>query len=371
MADKIISWAYYNPVRVISQPGIIESLHKIVPSGKILIVTDSWFTSSGVIERVKKYLTDRKVVIYDKVLPNPELDAIDLACQEFKSNNFECIMAIGGGSVLDTAKALAVLLGGKNSSTLNDIFRNNKKPDWHNSLFLIAIPTTSGTGSEVTPFATVWDSVTGKKFSIAGDFVYPSIALLDPELTIELPESITLHTGLDALSHSLESLWNKNRTPASIGFAMSSLSLIIESLPYLINGENNIQLRTKLQGASTLAGMAISQTRTALAHSISYPITLKLGVPHGLAASFTLGALLDVYLENNPDSSINRENLIFIKNFLIKLDLKKVIFQYGKAEDIIALIPQMYEPSRADNYAFAVDEKFIYQIVEKSLAIDR
>jgi alcohol dehydrogenase len=371
MQDKIISWMHYNPVRVISNAGIIESLYNIVPPGKILIVTDSWFTSSGEIDRVKKYLLDREVVIHDRVLPNPELDAIDLACQELKSNNFECIIALGGGSVIDTAKAIAVLLAGESSSTLGDIFRNNKKPEWHNSLFLIAIPTTAGTGSEVTPFATVWDSVTGKKFSIAGDFVYPSVALLDPELTIGLPESITLHTGLDALSHSLESLWNKNRTPASIGFAMSSLSLIIESLPYLIKGENSIQLRAKLQWASTLAGMAISQTRTALAHSISYPVTLKLGAPHGLAASFTLEALLDVYLENNPGSSFDLEILNSIKNFLITLDLKKLILKYGTAEDIIVLIPKMYEPSRADNYSFEVDEKFIYQIVGKSLAKDK
>ena len=367
MQDKTISWIHYNPVRIISNAGVIESLDKLTPSGKILIVTDLWFTSSGVIDRIKKYLTGRDVVIYDRVLPNPELDAIDLACQELSSNSFVSIIALGGGSVIDTAKALAVLLAGENRSTLSDIFRNNKKPDWSKSLFLVAIPTTSGTGSEVTPFATVWDSVTGKKFSIAGDFVYPSIALLDPELTLELPELITFNTGLDAVSHALESIWNKNSTPVSSGFAVRSLSLVMDSFPALLKGGTGVDLRAMMLWASTLSGMAISQTRTALAHSISYPITLNLGVPHGLAAGFTLPALIDVFFDEVTDYSNDILILKDVRKFLAGENLSEKILNYSSVDKIKSLIPQMYEPTRADNYAFEVNEEFISQIVEKSL----
>jgi alcohol dehydrogenase len=367
VSDKNLSWSFYNPVKVITAEGALDSLAGMVPAGDLLLVTDSWFTKSGTVSRVREILKGRSVEVYDAVLPNPELEAIDTAFTGLRDRKFSCVIALGGGSVMDTAKALAVLLADTGGSTLDAAFRGKGKPGWSNKLFLIAVPTTAGTGSEVTPFATIWDSVTGKKFSMAGDFVFPSIALLDPALTMELPDVITLNTGLDSISHALESLWNRNRTPVSAGFSIDSLRLALEALPALIKGEKTIELRAKMQWASTLAGMAISQTRTAIAHSISYPVTLKLGVPHGLAAGFTLTALIDRYLENPGNDVYESALLKNIREFLISLDMPKLVKNYGRADDFTNLISEMYEPSRADNYLFPVDVKFFESILAKSL----
>jgi phosphonate metabolism-associated iron-containing alcohol dehydrogenase len=153
---------------------------------------------------------------------------------------------------------------------------------------LIAIPTTAGTGSEVTPWATIWDRVRGKKYSLHLDETWPEAAVIDAELMLTLPTSVTVQSGLDALSHALESIWNRNANPLSRAFAVSAAREVIETLPALLKNMQSRELRLAMAGAALKAGMAFSNTKTALAHSISYEMTLRHGLPHGIACSFTL-----------------------------------------------------------------------------------
>ena len=139
---------------------------------------------------------------------------------------FKSVIAIGGGSVIDSAKAIRASMNLVETQPLIKFFRSNLKIRWSNTVKLVVIPTTSGTGSEVTPFATIWDARLNKKYSLTGDFVYPTYAILDPRLTSSLGRELTLYSGLDATSHALESIWNKNSHEESINIAIKALDLI-------------------------------------------------------------------------------------------------------------------------------------------------
>jgi phosphonate metabolism-associated iron-containing alcohol dehydrogenase len=155
---------------------------------------------------------------------------------------------------------------------------------------LIAVPTTAGTGSEVTPWATLWDRSSGtpRKHSLHVRETWPAAALVDPELTLSAPEAVTRNSALDALSHSLESIWNVNANPVSDTFAVEAARTIIATLPRLVSDPGDREARTRMSRAALFAGLAFSNTKTALAHSVSYEMTLRHGLPHGLACSFTL-----------------------------------------------------------------------------------
>jgi hypothetical protein len=149
---------------------------------------------------------------------------------------------------------------------------------------LIAIPTTAGTGSEVTPWATIWDQAAGQKYSLHQSCTWPEAAVIDAELMTSLPAGATLASGLDALSHALESIWNVNRNPVSMALAVQSARRTLATLPALMQDLGNAQLRSEMAEAALMAGLAFSNTKTALAHSLSYDITLQHGVPHGWPA---------------------------------------------------------------------------------------
>jgi len=161
---------------------------------------------------------------------------------------------------------------------------------------LIAVPTTAGTGSEVTPWATIWDRRAGRKHSLHQPWTWPEAAVLDAELMLSLPGGTTLASGLDALSHALESIWNVNRNPVSTGLAVTAARRIMKVLPALMRDTANLALRAEMAEAAVLAGLAFSNTKTALAHSLSYEITLQHGVVHGIACSFSLPRVLELAL---------------------------------------------------------------------------
>ena len=243
--------------------------------------------------------------------------------------------------------------------------RQEQAADWQEKLPLFVVPTTSGTGAEVTPFATVWDQRANKKYSVTGDHVIPDQVLLDPELTLSLPEQETLYTGLDAISHALESLWNVNRSPISSGFAIQALELAQTALPQVLKTPSDLQARRTMQEASVLAGMAISQTRTALAHSISYPLTSHYGVPHGLACSFTLPRLITTYLSEHsqcPEQAL----MLRLQKLLEGFHLDGHLAQYASKEQIFEVKDEMYHPDRAGNFICKVDKAEIDSILYSS-----
>lgn len=360
-------WNHCNPVKVVSGVDITNRLDEYCDKGNLLFITSAGFTNRGITERVVGVFRGETVKIVDTITPNPQLDDLDNLIEELGQTKFSGIVALGGGSVLDAAKAIAVTYGCGINRPLAALFRGGEKYALARSLPLIAIPTTSGTGSEVTPFATVWDCETHKKHSLSGPAVYPDYALLDPALTCTLPRGETLSTSLDAISHALESLWNNNRTPVSRAFATRALRLANTALPKIREAPHSIEYRATMQEASLLAGLAISQTRTAIAHSISYPLTSWHGVPHGLACSFTLPAIIDLVLPlgwlSNDEIDVVHET----KEMLQQIGMSEEIQNYLTLTDAENLIHEMYLPDRAGNFCITLQDGELSHILNASI----
>lgn len=344
------------PVAVRAGAGCLATLPSLVVPGAWLLVTTAGFTARGATARVRDLLEagGAGVRILDAVQPNPELDDLAAWADSLRGQPVRGIVALGGGSVLDAAKVLSVLLPADPGS-LSAALRDGCRATWKRSARLVAIPTTAGTGAEATPFATVWDSVQGRKHSLSDAALFPDHCLLDPELTLALPRTPTLHGGLDTTSHALESLWNRNRTPLTRIHALAALEQLVPALPAVLRDPTDLAARESMQLASLLAGMAISHTRTAVAHSISYPLTLRHGVPHGLACSFTLAALLRRHRHELAADAREASLLEATLAMLETLDLPRELARYVSPEAVLSLLPEMDTPDRSGNFRFEVD----------------
>ncbi len=280
-------WTYDNPVWIMFGAGSLNKIGDLVHGRAYCLVTYGEPLFHDIARRVAEAAGPAALVI-DNVISNPDLHMLGEACAQFAAARPvpEVIVALGGGSVIDTAKVVSA--GGNGFAAVKTYLEDGAGAEALTVIPIIAIPTTAGTGSEVTSWATLWDTDTGRKYSLARRSLYPTDALIDPELMAGMPRTLTLSTALDALSHSLESIWNVNSNPVSTNYAVNAVSEILTVLPELVVDLDNLDLRARIARAATFAGLAFSNTRTALAHSISYPITLRHGTPHGLACSFSL-----------------------------------------------------------------------------------
>lgn len=285
---------FFNPVHSVYGPGSLSSLPGLLAGRKAMVVTFPEARQLGLVDRLQALLGERLAGVIDTVQPNPDVAELQPLYDRFWSDahGAEVLVAVGGGSCIDTAKALMV---GTASGRFEDLVAAlvAGRPFTPARLkTLIAVPTTAGTGSEVTPWATVWERRAQKKHSLHLRETWPAAAIIDPQLMLSLPASVTLQSGLDALSHALESIWNVNANAVSDTFAVAAVREIFEALPRLMQQLGDLELRGRMALAALKAGMAFSNTRTALAHSISYEMTLRYGLPHGIACSFPLPMVL-------------------------------------------------------------------------------
>ena len=334
----------------------------------LVLVTESALKREN-IKNVLSALNLKKFTICSSIEPNPEIESINESTLSLIEDSFEHIVAIGGGSVIDTAKALSITLNIEEQKSISQILAQGKNYQSEKYLPLTAIPTTAGTGSEATPFATLWDKSSGKKYSLTNKILYPKNAVLIPELTLSLPPKQTLYTALDTLSHALESIWNKKTTEDIKTLSESAIALIIETLPRTLAEPCTLKHRVPLQLASFLAGIAISRTTTAIAHSISYPLTGHHGVPHGLACSFTLLELIKRLkkegLELLKDPNLTKS----LESLLISLNLKNEMLAHVTTEQISYHIPEMINRERTDNFLLKIDEEVVADIVRSSISL--
>ncbi|HSI02724.1 MAG TPA: iron-containing alcohol dehydrogenase PsrA [Reyranella sp.] len=288
-------WRYRNPVDVRFGPGSFDQLGGLVRGRAYCLVTyddaNGGDTFATLTRRVAS-LAGEPAALVRNIGPNPDYEGLAQSCRLYAgaTRPIEAIVALGGGSVIDAAKVLAAASGGSGAdfAKVRSYLESGQGEATLGATPIIAIPTTAGTGSEVTSWATVWDTAAKKKYSLSRPSLYPEVALVDPLLTLGLPRGITISTGLDALSHALESLWNVNANPVSSSLAEVAAREVLDALPQLALDLANPELRQRLSRASLFAGLAFSNTRTALAHALSYHLTLHHGVPHGIACSFSL-----------------------------------------------------------------------------------
>lgn len=299
-----MTWRYRNPVDIRFGARALDGLDRVLGRRAYCLVTyDEANDASGVFAALTRRVTGLVGVpaaTVRNIGPNPDYRSLRVACGHFAeaAGPIEAIVALGGGSVIDAAKVLAA--AGGDFDRVRHFLESGQGGEGLGRTPIIAIPTTSGTGSEVTCWATVWDTDRMVKYSLARESLYPECAIVDPLLTVGLPRTITVSTGLDALSHALESLWNVNANPVSSAMAEAAARDVIEVLPRLAANLQDVDLRTRMAKASLQAGLAFSNTKTALAHSLSYPITLHHKVPHGIACSFSLPMVMRAVIGCNP-----------------------------------------------------------------------
>lgn len=257
---------------------------------KALIVTDPGIVAAGLVDRVIAQVTKAGIahVVFDEIEPNPSLETAELIARIYHEEGCSGMIAVGGGSPMDAAKGAGILL--TNRGELRD-FANGTQiaaslPP------TVAIPTTVGTGSEVTKFAVLTDHDAAQKLMLTSERLVPALAILDPELVYALPAQIVAMTGIDALTHAIESVLSVFAKPTSDALALEAISLISRHLltAVTVNGTSaDGQLaRSQLLYASTLAGMAFNDALLGLVHGMSHPLTSYYGVPHGLANALLL-----------------------------------------------------------------------------------
>lgn len=370
---------YFNPVKIkIDTIDVIEDILSTLhsqPRKILLLHRGGDFSESDAGQGLFKSLGDFEVKPLEVNISNPDVEDLFHFYKQIESFDYQCIVGIGGGSVLDLSKSLAAIKGMEidSISTLRSVIKqklyikNKKFVPW------IGIPTTSGTGSEVTCWATIWDRANGVKMSVDSEHLYAHTAIVDPALTTSLPKRLTASTALDALCHATEAYWSKSSNEISRIYSLEAIKRIVKNFEKVLNQPNDILLRKEIALGSLYAGLAFSNTRTTACHSISYPLTLELGMVHGIAASITLAKVMEI----NFDSIIENDKLLdafgvsscseiqeLIEHFHEQSGFSSKLRDYGANEEIIETITsKAFTKGRMDNNPVALTKEDVVQIL--------
>ncbi|WP_089603895.1 iron-containing alcohol dehydrogenase [Acinetobacter piscicola] len=289
-------------------PDILKSLGAKNP----LIITDKMMVSLGYIEKIQQLLKEANIHAdyFDETIPEPTSGSIAAGVQHVKDHQYDAIIAVGGGSPIDSAKAISIL--GKFGGEIRDY----KFPRQVNEtgLPIIAIPTTAGTGSECTRFTIITDDQTSEKMLCAGLGFLPVAAIIDYELTMSLPARTTADTGIDALTHAIEAYVSKKANAYSDAQAIAAMKLIGPNLQTVYHQPDNEIAREKMMLGSTLAGIAFSNASVALVHGMSRPIGAFFHVPHGLSNAMLLPMITSYSIQAAPERYADCAKAIGVAN---------------------------------------------------------
>ena len=283
-----MSWKYYQPVTIFFGRGKVEELNGILTGMKLkngLLVSDPVFAANGTADKILEYSGGLLKMVFSNITPNPTVENVDECASVIRANGIEFVAALGGGSSLDCAKAAASCTAAPWSVAE---YHGGKRKFGAEHLPLVAIPTTAGTGSEVTSVAVLTDPRRGVKAPLVSDNFFPAAAVIDPVLTLTVPEKVTASTGMDVLSHALEGFWSKGHQPVCDAMALHAARLVFEYLPRAYRDATDIEAKEKMCEASVMAGMAFGLPKTAGSHACSFPLTNIYHIPHREACAFTL-----------------------------------------------------------------------------------
>lgn len=291
---------YHNPTQITYGVNALKEVKNIIDEQgfqSALIVTDAGISETGIIKQLVKNVEHIHYDIYNGCQPNPTVENCHDGLQMLMSVQAEVVIAIGGGSSIDVAKAIALLAtnGGRIEEYEGiDTCKNNLLP-------LIAIPTTAGTASEVTNFTVITDKERDYKFTIGGVKIAPKWAVVDPVLTLSLPPHITAATGLDALVHAIESYTSKMANPITKALAREAICKISKHLRQAVYNGDTLKYRDEMLMGSLLAGLAFNNTRLGNCHALSHPVSAIYGVPHGVANAILIPHVMDYNLPATPE----------------------------------------------------------------------
>lgn len=351
---------FKTPTEITYGPNSLKEVKNIIDKQgfkNALIVTDPGISKTGLTDKLIKHVKHINYDIYYECKPNPTVKNCNDALEKLKAINADVVIAIGGGSSIDVAKAVALLAtnGGKIESYEGiDTSENGLLP-------LIAIPTTAGTASEVTSFTVITDEEREYKFTIGGVKISPKWAVVDPVLTLTLPPSVTAATGLDALVHAIESYTSKMANPITKALAREAIRKISRNLRQAVYNGDTLKYRDEMLMGSLLAGLAFNNTRLGNCHALSHPISAIYGVPHGVANAvliphvmeFNMKAVPELFADIALDMGENLEGLTMMEKAQKAVDSVRRL-----AKDVG--IPETFE-------SFGIDEQNIKKMTEDAL----
>lgn len=366
---------FYNPVAILFGA---ESVGELADSAadalrdatRVLLLTRGGAVEkSEELQPLMETLSGKDVRLAELNVSNPDLaDIVELKSRT-RGFDYELIVAVGGGSVMDVAKTLSALqhLDFDAVAQARDAITEERYRERRRMTPWIGIPTTAGTGSEVTCWATIWDAELGRKYSVSDERLYAKAAVIVPELTATMPLRLSATTALDAMCHAAEAYWSVRTNPVTRMYAVQAIERIRLHLPRLAADPGKTETRTQLALASLYAGLAFSNTMTTACHSISYPLTLRHGIEHGVAASFTLGAVLRL----NLPAMVEPDRLLAAFGAREPEEVQRLVFglfrsfgiptrlgDYGvQPDDVPGIVSRAYTKGRMDNNPVAIAEQ--------------
>ena len=354
----------------------LEDITHVLGAKRVLIVTGRHSArKNGNLNKLHGMLKQCSCFVFDNVSPNPDLKTLFEGCQYTKLKKVDLVIGLGGGSAMDAAKSIAFTAF--QGFSVRSAFKKNEK-DFKRGLPYIAVPTTSGSGGEVTKWASIWDHKEKLKVSLSHNFMYPDYCIVDPALTLNMPKSITSVTGLDALCHAIEAFWSVNSNPVSDALAEKAANVIVKNLKSAIKYPKSIRYREALSEASLMAGMAFSQTKTTACHAISYPLTAYYKIPHGLACAFPLPHLFEFNREVISDKASqiaswfksksaekgSQSIIDFIKSINLPVYLSEIDVKIDNVEKVFQ---SSMQSDRIKNNPRKISKKDLLGIVQKML----
>ncbi len=312
VAKRTVNMKWFKiPPKIYFEPGSLQYLSKL--KGKsAFIVTDTFMVKLGLINKVLTYLekADIKYEIFQDVEPDPSVETVFKGVREMNRYNPDIIIAFGGGSAIDAAKGMWLFYEYPETEfemlrlKFMDIRKRAVKfPDLGKKARFVAIPTTAGTGSEITAFAVITDKVKGIKYPLADYELTPDIAIIDPELTYSVPKAVTADTGMDVLTHSIEAYVSVMASDYTDALAIKSIQLVFDYLPRAYKNPEDKEAREKMANASTMAGMAFTNAFLGINHSMAHNLGAMFHLPHGRANAIILPYVIE-YNASKPTKFI-------------------------------------------------------------------
>jgi len=354
-----MQWEFNLPVKIVFGSGKRAEIEKYIDETggtRGVLVCSASVAKRGVANEFIKNSGGKIKEIFTDIRPNPTTDNVDSCAELMRSCNADFAVALGGGSPMDCCKAAAAIARG--SGKIAEYHTSGRPVNAAEAIPMIAFPTTSGTASEVTNISVLTDTAKGLKAPMNDPAMYPKIAIIDPELTLSVPPSVTASTGLDVLSHAIESYWSTLNQPLCSACSVYAAKLVFKYLEKAYNEPNNLEAREKMAQASITAGVAFSHPRTTGSHACSFPLTNLYGVPHGEACAFTL----DYFVKFNADNADENGR---IAAFARECGFKNA---YEMANEISAMKKRMGMRSRLSEIGCTSDEQ-IAELTEKSMSM--
>ncbi len=382
--DSLDPFRYAMPTEVVFGSGCFDELpgYSQALGKRPLIVTGrNSARKIGALDRALAHLP--RAAVFDAVEENPGTATCERAADMCRRIGCDHLIAIGGGSPMDVAKAVAALA--LNQGPCADFFGSEKLAN--GALPIIAVPTTAGTGSEVTPYAVIIDLAGRTKRTITAKALFPRVALLDPDLTRHMPHSVTVSTGLDVLSQAMEGMLSKKSTPVGDTLALDAIRRVKQYLPRAGRDGDDMQARGEMLYAATLGGFVIAQAGTTLVHGMGYFYTLECGIPHGLANGLLLAPVFQFNAEIAPakirlildalgagsvesSSGIARAIGEALHALLREVDVSPAAQQHGVEESRLEFFAREVakDPYRYRNQLGTITEEVILQFYRHSFA---